>query len=334
MFANHTSAVTTIDKNGPQIDITGFGLFGREIFLPAKTIELHYQFAQTFNYNSGRHSVRFGADLNPVRDRVHSETFMSGRFSFGENVPLGSLLNTVTGDPNFTTQLAQTLASLGQQGLLPNLVQPISALQAYNLGLPTYYQQGFGDPSWLGWSKRYNFFAQDTLRLHPRVTLNLGARYELEVNPEVVGTDPNNIAPRVGLAWSITGDNKTVLRAGYGLFYSQNNLQIANIADALSGERIAQVFVPLTGAPGLNNALTGRPLTSSDIYQTLTGQGVIGTRAIRREDLTQFGVTPNRNLPFAVVFGIVDDWRNPYSQQASLEIERGVGRTVSRRSRS
>jgi hypothetical protein len=328
MFSHYTLDVTTIDKIGPQLDITGFGLFGREIFLPSKIIEPHYQATQTFSYHSGGHSVRFGADINPVRDNVHSETFFSGRFGFGEVVPLGQLLNTVSGDPNFTSQLGQTLVQLGQARLVPNLSAPITSLQAFNLGLPTFYQQGFGNPDWISWTKRYNFFAQDSIRLHPRFTLNLGVRYELEVNHPVVGTDPNNIAPRVGLAWTLTPDGQTVIRAGYGLFYSQNNLQIANVADTLSGDDIQQVFVPLSGVPGLNNPLTGRPLTSADIYQRLLAQGVIGNRAIRREDLAQFGVVPNPSLPFAVVFGIVDNWRNPYSQQASFEIERGIG-TVS-----
>src|SRR4029453_18145972 len=100
---------------------------------------------------------------------------------------------------------------------------------------------------------------------------------------------------------------KTVLRTGYGLYYSQNNLQIANIADTLAGQQIAQVFVPLSGAPGLNNPLTGRPLTSADIYQRLLAQGVIGQRSIRAEDLAQFGIRPGPGLPFAVVFGIVPE---------------------------
>jgi hypothetical protein len=325
MFGHYTLDVTTIDPIGPQLDITGFGLFGREIFLPSKTIERHYQFMQTLTHSSGGHNLRFGADINPVSDNVASETFFSGRFSFGENVPLGALLNTASGDPNLATTLAQLLTGVGQARLVPNLQAPISSLQAYNLGLPTFYQQGFGDPNWNAWSKRYNFFVQDTIRLHPQLTLNLGVRYELEQNPPSVGTDTNNIAPRAGIAWSLTPDHRTVLRAGYGIFYSQNNLQIANVADTLSGEQIQQVFVPLSGAPGLNNPLTGRPLTSADIYQRLLAQGVIGHRSIVREDLAQFGINPNPDLPFAVVFGIVDDWRNPYSQQASLEIERGLG---------
>lgn len=324
-FGHYTLDITTIDPNGPSIDITGYGLFGRDIFLPSRIIERHYQFTQVFSYTQGKHDMRFGADINPVRDDVVSETFFSGRFSFGENVTLAQLLASIAGDPNFPVTLAGTLQALGQSRLVPNLSQPITSLQAYNLGLPTYYQQGFGNPNWLGWSKRYNFFAQENWRVHPRFTLNLGARYELEVNQKIVGTDPNNVAPRIGLAWSLTKDNKTILRAGGGLFYSMNNLQIANVADTLSGSYIQQVFVPLSQTPGLNNALTGRPLTSADIWQRLAGQGIIGTRSIRREDLAQFGLNPNPNLPFAVIFGIQDNWKNPYSEQFSLEVERALG---------
>jgi hypothetical protein len=324
-FAHYTLDITTVDPFGPSIDITGFGLFGRDIFLPSKIVERHYQLSQVFSYTPGSHDVRFGAEVNPVRDNVRSETFFSGRFSFGENVPLAGLLVSLTGDPNLPATLAGALTSLGQARLVANLQQPITSLQAYNLGLPAFYQQGFGEPNWTSWSKRYNFFVQDNWRVHPRFTLNLGLRYELEQNHPVVGTDPNNFAPRAGLAWALTEDRRTMIRAGAGLFYSMNNLQIANVADTLSGSYIQQVFVPLSATPGLNNALTGRPLTSSDIWQTLAAQGIIGQRSIERSDLAQFGLIPSPNLPFAVIFGIEDEWRNPYSQQFSFELERGIG---------
>ncbi len=325
MFGHYTLDVTTIDPYGPQLDITGFGLFGREIFLPAKTIEKHFQFSDTLNLIRGKHTIKFGGDVNPVKDNVRTETFFSGRFSFGENVPLASVLISASGDPNLPTSLATVLSQTGQQRLIPNLSEPISALQAYSLGLPTYYQQGFGDPNWAGTSKRFNLFAQDTYRVSRKLTLNYGVRYELEVNPPSVGTDPDNVAPRVGFAWTPFANEKTVIRAGYGMFYSQNNLQIANVAEALSGKYIQQVFVPLSGAPGLNNPLTGRTLTSADIYQRLLAQGVIGSRTIARSDLAQFGITPNPALPFAVIFGIVPNWKNPYSEQASFEVEQAIG---------
>ncbi len=315
--------VQPTDPLGPELNIAGFGFFGRDIFLPSTAWERHYQFQQHWNYHVARHGLKLGVDINPVRDRVRSETFFSGRFTFGGRVPLGLVLNNFTGDPNFTTRLAESLAAAGQARLIPNLSAPLTALQAFSLGLPEFYQQGFGDPYWTGWSRRYNFFAQDSWRISPAFTLNLGARYELEDNPEPVRTDPNNLAGRIGLAWA--PGPRTVIRAGYGMYYSQINIQVANVADTLSGRQIAQTFVPLTGIPGLLNPRTGRLLTAADIYQTLIAQDVIGRRSIRLEDLAQFGLRPSPTAPFSVVFGIVDDFVNPYAHQASFELERAIG---------
>jgi hypothetical protein len=87
------------------------------------------------------------------------------------------------------------------------------------------------------------FFIQDDFRLTPRLTINLGARYEVSTNPtEVNGkianlrnvTDPtvtlggdffqtpkNDIAPRFGFAYDVFGDGRTAIRGGFGIFYEQ-----------------------------------------------------------------------------------------------------------------
>jgi len=315
--------VQPTDPIGPEINITGFGSFGRDIFLPSKTTEQHVQFRQDFIYAGSRNTLKFGVEVNPVRDEVFSETFFSGRFTFGPDIPLASLFASATGDPLFGEKLAALLGLSGGGHLIPNLSDPITALQGFAVNAPIFYQQGFGDPNWVGWSKRFNAYIHDEIRLTPSFKLSLGLRYDLESNPSPVRTDPNNFGPRIGMAWS--PDRKTVIRGGYGIYYSQINIQVANVAATLSGEQISQVFVPLTGAPGATNPMTGRPPTSADIYGTLLEQGVIGARTITPDDLTQFGLSLGPGAPGRVEFGIVDDFSNPYAQQASFEIERMIG---------
>ena len=82
----------------------------------------------------------------------------------------------------------------------------------------------------------YEAFAQDKWRLGPQTTLSLGIRYDLEIipldestNPLFKGsskspTDKNNFAPRVGFTHSLDAAGKSVVRAGYGLFYNRTIL--------------------------------------------------------------------------------------------------------------
>jgi hypothetical protein len=98
----------------------------------------------------------------------------------------------------------------------------------------------------------YAAFVQDDWRVTPRLTVNLGLRYELttvmkesdglignfdpNVGLEQVGHginspfngDHNNFAPRLGLAWDVQGNGKTVVRAGGGIIYEQLSLDSLN----------------------------------------------------------------------------------------------------------
>jgi hypothetical protein len=323
MYGYNKLQVKPNDPLGPDITISGYGSFGREIFLPSTTYERHYEWQEYFSFTNSRHSVKLGFDYNPVRDVVRSETFFGGRFQFGGQIPLGLLLPVLTGDPNATATLASTLGALGQSALIPTLSAPITSLQSYNLGLPELYQQGFGDPNWTAWFQRMGIFLQDAWKVRPNLLLTLGVRYDVEGEPAPLHTDWNNIAPRAGFAWTAGG--KTIVRGGFGRYYAPINAQIANLPATLDGKQIQQTAITARGIPGLNNPRTGQPLTSFDVYQTLAAEGVIGHRSITRQDLAQFGLQPGPNAPGRVIFGITPDYVSPYSEQASLEVEHAIG---------
>ena len=319
----HDFGVFPTDPHGPSIDINGFGNFGRDFILPTRNVERMAQARQNFTYVSGGHTVKVGADINPFYDSVRSETFFSGRFIFGEAVPLSALIDGALGAP-ISPLIKGLLIQAGRPQLAEAVDDPITSLQAYALGIPIVYQQGFGNPYWRGWAHNYGFFLEDSWRVHPKFLLTLGLRYEL-FHKSDFPRDNNNFGPRMGFAWS--PDAKTVVRGGYGIFHGRIDGQITYIHDLLSDEsqQIFQAFVPLTGIQGFTSALTGQPLTSAEIYQTALARGILGKRQIQAEDLAIHGLTPMRDLPLRVAFSVAADMVNPYAQQASLEIQREAG---------
>ena len=316
----HDFGVYPTDTFGPAIDI-GAITFGRDFILPVRNVERVFQVRQNFMRVSGRQTLKFGADINPIRDSARAETFFSGRFVFGEAIPLGNIIDSATG-LGTSQRLKGLLTGVGAAHLAAAVDAPISALQAFALGLPTVYQQGFGNPNWVGWAHRMNFFVENATRLSTSVLLTLGLRYELELKTRFP-RDYNNFAPRAGFAWS--PNPKTVVRGGFGIYYSRIDGHIGYVNDLLGEtQQINQVFIPLTGVAGINSPLTGGTLTSAEIYQTLQARGVLGQRAILPEDLAPHGIVPGPGYPLRVGFRVVDDIVNPYSLQGSFEIQREV----------
>src|SRR5438270_1296409 len=299
------------------LDIPGFRNIGTQIFLPSFTIMRRYEFDDNVSLVRGKHNIKFGGYELYRGNHSESHTFFPGRFVFG-NLPGGIL-----------SPCLQVPAACG----LTAASATIDSIQSASLGLPQFYQQGFGNPI-------YNYprpftaaFLQDQWSMASNFTLNVGVRYELDSQYGALATDKNNFAPRVSFAWDPFKDHKTVIRAGYGIFYSPIYGQIADVVQTLglvNGVRpIAQTFVPLTGAPG-NPALT-----SAAIFQTLFAQNKVqcttaaagNAACITPADLTQFGINITHTgavPPLSVLFSGQPNYQNPYSQQAEFGIEREI----------
>jgi len=168
------------------------------------------QFSDTFSVLCGRHAVKFGADVLPNWIAAFSAGNFSGSFRFPSLESFGRSLSAAPPALPDLRRYVQTFSGDGSHGII-------------------------GHPNFVD----YAGFVQDEWRIHPRLSLNLGLRYDLQVirrpavrNPSAalatagldtsnLRTDANNIAPRLGLVWAPLRNNRLVLRAGYGLFYAR-----------------------------------------------------------------------------------------------------------------
>jgi Carboxypeptidase regulatory-like domain len=133
------------------------------------------------------------------------------------------------------------------------------------------YQQSYGPPVFAISTMDYGYYGQDNWQLNPRLTLELGLRYDYEslpappipitAIPQTANhpSDKNNFGPRVGFSYNVFSDNKTVLRGGLGMYYGRipNSLILLTYQNSgnLTGGQYTTNFFPTAGATNSTGAL-------------------------------------------------------------------------------
>lgn len=223
------------------ITVTGFSPLGDEGNNPQKSVTNVYQIINTSNYSHGRQLFKFGGDIRFSQQNAFRDVESRGRLTFS---PFAQITGNALGDLLLGFPLLTSVARVDNPQRLR--------------------------------TRSYNAFFNDSVRISPRLTLNAGLRYEFNTPPVDaddranvydlatrslvrVGTngvprggveaDKNNFAPRVGLAWTVGEDNKTVVRAGYGIYYDQSALAPTEALYFNSPYFDNNIFFSLPGLP-------------------------------------------------------------------------------------
>jgi len=147
--------------------------------------------------------------------------------------------------------------------LFPGQVQGVyffNSLNNFLIGNYSTFQQAFGVPDQKQSNPNIGLFTQDEWRVRPDITINAGMRYDVQFLPQPIQNDLNNVAPRIGIAYA-PGDRKTVVRAGFGLFYDRIPLRATSNALQRDGTKyvVSQFSPNQTGAPVFPQLLPAQP---------------------------------------------------------------------------
>ena len=249
----------------------GFLQLGRNNFSPRETTIKRAQFIDVVSLTHGKHSLKFGADFNFDRIFNFFPGLFSGQFTFNSYALFAS---------NTPASFTQNFPGTGTSG-------------------------GVTNPD----LNEYGLFMQDDWRVTPKLTFNLGLRYDLQdlADPSVSNPsaalaaagldtttpvrDANNFAPRFGFSYAF--DDKTVVRGGYGIFYGRTPAIMLGTAHSQNG-------IQVTGV-SLNCTLVPNPCP---IYPSIfTAPPTVG------------GVNPS-------LYMFSKDFAQPYVQQGRLGVER------------
>jgi hypothetical protein len=248
---NDPTISSAINGGAPQTSVSGYASIHPYGNLPQHRWDNHYNIVDNVSWSKGRHNFKFGVNLLQARYKDIYVAQGTGAFTFSASSANGAL---TTGNSAVDLALGDATSST-RSPTAPNFHANYNSLGGY---------------------------VQDDWKVTPTLTLNVGMRYEYfspvvdsgniisnYVLPsagtpsgnilvagfngdsrKVYNDDLNNFAPRVGLAYQLFGDDKTVVHASYGIFYNSPSIGNGAILSMQINPpfRLAQTFTSATGA--------------------------------------------------------------------------------------
>ena len=225
------TATTSQGPRSPNVTLTNGLSFGTPTFLERGKYpdERRVQFADTVTYSRGRHTFKFGGDINHVTDDTSNLRFQAGSYAYA----------TIN---DFILDYVNSQSPLPAATICPGSTRLVGRCYNGNFSI------GIGTEGLKIATNDYNFFIQDDFRATSRLTINMGLRYEYQTMPDVVlantttpysntvipntnrtfaqatsylPNDKNNFGPRVGFAYDLFGDGTTSIRGGYGIYFGR-----------------------------------------------------------------------------------------------------------------
>jgi hypothetical protein len=312
----------------PQINVAPFNSLGGGVNWPKfQGPDSVWQGSDSVSYLRGKHGFKFGFEARHGSVNEGSFRGSKGQIFFNGG---GAICNP---QPNCTTSVS-------------------TPLEDFLAGDPAFGKITYGDPKRHETQWLYAGYFQDDWRVAPRLTLNLGLRYEYETpireghnllgnfDPKVglvqVGKQISNpynpdhkqFAPRLGVAWDVTGKGTTIVRAGGGIVYDTISLETLLVQENVQNATTIGLATIPTGAPivvnGVTTPPTGTIAVSSVVIPNLNwnGSSVGGSPIFPAAPIQCGDGNPVFNDPQPCnVLGIDRNFRTPFISTWSIGVQ-------------